>query len=72
MCGVYLKGVGGLKEDSYIGSCEDVERIVSFPRWRALSPPLSHSFMSLKRCLSHSDSTADCLRVIYAVIMAVL
>lgn len=61
--------VGGVKGGLYIGSCRDVEGIVRFPQWRARS--LSR-FMSLERSLSRSDSIADCLRVIYAVIRAVL
>ena len=58
--------VGGVKGGPYVGSCIDVEGIVRFPQWHALSLSLF--------TLAHprSDSSADCLRVIYAAIRAVL
>lgn len=69
----------GLKEACTLVHVEMLRGLSDFPSdipsLPFLSPssfPPSLSFMSLERCLSHSDSNTDCLRVIYAVIRAVL
>lgn len=68
---MYFMGLEGLKEDSTLVHVKMLRGLSDFPGGLSLSlsPALSQS---LERCLSHSDSNADCLRVIYAVITAVL
>lgn len=56
----------GLKEACTFVHVEMLRGLSRFPQWHAIS------LMSLEHCLSHSDSNADCLRGIYAVIKAVL
>lgn len=59
LCGVFYV-VGGVKGGMYTGSCRDVEGIVKFPQWHPYSLSFSFGFMSLERCLSCWDSSADC------------